>query len=948
MTFGDWGRYRRSASTLAVLTALVAANGAQAQTASDAAHAADEKAVEGEAIVVTGMRIAARPGFTSPTPVTSITAREMLQRAPVTIADTLASMPAFRVSSSPQTSGVTTRGGGIVTADLRALGPTRTLVLVDDHRYVPSGSDGVVDLKLIPQLLISSVDVVTGGASAAYGSDAVAGVVNFKLDTKMRGVKGSVQGGISDYGDAKSVRASLAAGGAFMDQKVTWIAGIDYSKFNGVGNQYSRPWGRREIGLITNPLFAANGLPSFIISPNVRPATMAPGGLVVSGPLRGTVFLPNGQVGQFNFGTIYGPTNASMIGGDNAGNNLSNATRLASPVESIAGLAHLEIDAGPAFNPYAEFSYGWTRTDTQSQQPRLNGPTAITVGINNPFLPPSVRTAMTNAGVSTISVGRLFNDTGPVQVKNVSETFRVLGGIKGDLGSTWKYDLYGQYGRNKQNLLAGPNNLILGRFFQEVAGCPSPLASQGCVPQNIFGAGSVKVDNYAFDTAVYDVKTEQVVVSGNVTGNPFSTWAGEVSFAGGVEYRQEKANATSDPVSQLLIPVGTSGQSIAGGFLIGNQLPLKGVYDLWEVYGETVVPLLRDVPLVKSLDFNGAIRRTDYNLSGAVTTRKAGLTWEVSDEFKLRGTRSRDIRAPNINDLYQFGGSQFAVVFDPVLNATTQTRFITIGNAGLKPERANTWTGDFVYQPRWLPGLGLSVDYYNIRVKGVIGTLSPQVISARCIAGGAASCANIVRNANGSYAFFKADVQNLSSLNTEGLDFELRYQTRMPMLGASGRLSMRALATYVTQLDTVSPSGTLRRVGTLSNFVGNGDTVGGVPSFTGVFDLTYTSDKVMLNLNTRLVGSGKFNNAFREGAGAAGTISRNKVPAYAYLSLAGSYKLSVAGSDVELFGAVNNLLNTAPPMLPSGTVGFANETSTNPVFYDVLGRMSSLGLRFKF
>lgn len=930
--------------SLTVLAAgLVGSSAAYAQGA-----AAQAPALEVPTIVVTGTRVASRPGFTAPTPVTSVSSAEIQQRAPVTIADTLASMPAFRVSTSPQTSGVTTRGGGVVNADLRALGPTRTLVLLDGHRFVPSGSDGVVDLKLIPQLMIGSVDVVTGGASAAYGSDAVAGVVNFKLDTKLRGLRGSVQGGISNYGDGKSLRLSLAAGGAALDDRLTWIAGVDYSKFYGIDNQYSRPWGRNEVGLVTNPLFAANGLPNYNIVAGVRPSTMAPGGLVFSGPLRGTVFLPGGNAGTFNFGTLYGATNASMIGGDNAGNNLSNATRLASPVESVVTLAHVDFKASDAFAPYAEFSYGRTKTDTQSQQPRMTGATAIPVSITNPFLPPSVRTAMTNAGVTSISVGRLFNDTGPVQVSNLSETVRVLGGLKGELGGGWNYDAYGQYGRNVQNLLAGPNNLIVGRFFQEVAGCPGTTAALGCSPQNIFGSGSVNVDNYAFGTASYHAVTEQTVLSANVTGTPFNTWAGPVSFAGGVEYRREKAVATSDAISQLQTPVGTSGQTIAGGFLIGNQLPLNGAYSLWEVYGETVVPLLRDLPLAKTLDFNGAIRRTEYSLSGGVTTWKAGLTWDVNDELKLRATRSRDIRAPNINDLYQFGGSQFAVVFDPVLGSTVQTRFITIGNTALKPEKADTWTGGVVYQPKWARGFGLSVDYYNIKVAGVIGTLTPQIISARCLAGDAASCSSIVRNADNSYAFFRATVQNLNALKTEGMDVELRYQTRMPVLGdESGKLSLRALATYVAKLDTVTPSGTLRRVGTLSNFNGSADTVSGMPHLTGVFDITYNSRKVMLNLQTRLVGQGSYNNAFTQGAGAANTINNNNVPAYAYLSLAGSYTLPLTGRDIQVFGAINNLLNTAPPMLPSGTVGFANETSTNPVFYDVIGRSYTLGVRFK-
>lgn len=942
-------RFATSVSVMAIATAVPAfARDASSSTISATAEtgATAETEVVSE-IVVTGSRVA-RPGFTAPTPVTAISAAEMNVRAPSTIADTLATIPSFRATNTPSTSGVTSRGGGIVTADLRALAPTRTLVLLDGRRFVPSGDNGVVDLKLIPQLMIESIDVVTGGASAAYGSDAIAGVVNFKLNKKIRGVLGSLQGGISQHGDGKSLRGSLAAGGETAGGLISFVVGGDYSKLYGIGNQYTRDWGRREVSLVTNPLYATNGLPNYIIAANVHPATLSPNGLIVSGPLRGTEFLPNGGTRTFNFGTLYGATNASMIGGDNQGNNLSNATLLGSPVESYTSLAHVDINASTIFKPYVELSYGKTRTTSQTQQPRLTGATAIPVGIDNAFLPASVRAAMVANGLTSISVSRLLNDTGPIQLDINNKTFRAMGGVRGDLGSGWSYDAYYQYGQNHYGVDSGPNNLIYGRFLQEVAGCPGTTAAAGCRPVNIFGDGSLSPDSYAFGTASFRETVKQNVASFNVNGTPFSTWAGPISIASGLEYRKEEANGTSDAVSQQLIPVGTSGQSIAGGYMFGNQLPIKGSYNLWEIYGETVIPLLRDSVIAKSLDFNGAIRRTDYSTSGAVVTWKMGLTWQVNRELRFRGTRSRDIRAPNINDLFQFGGSQFAVVFDPVVGGTTQTRFVTTGNVNLKPEKARTWTGGVVYEPAWLPGAGFSLDYYNIAVNGVIGTLSPSLIAANCAAGAASACASIVRNANGSYAFFKTQVVNLSALKTSGLDFEARYQTRLNLFGdSSSKLALRLLGTYIDKLDTISPTGPLHRVGTLSNFNGNTDTVSGVPHLTGVFDITLSADKWLANLQTRLIGSGKFNNAFTEGTGSVRTINDNSIPAYAYLSLSAQYNLQVGGKELQLFGTINNLLDTDPPALPSGTVGFANETSTNPAYYDVIGRAFTLGVRFK-
>lgn len=953
-TIGHRDMFLRLALSASAITMAVASAAPAFAQDSDTAtpHAAitQETPAGSEAapdIVVTGSRVV-RPGFTAPTPVTAISSAEMNVRAPSTIADTLANIPSFRATNTPSTSGVTSRGGGIVTADLRALGPTRTLVLLDGHRFVPSGDNGVVDLKLIPQLMVESVDVVTGGASAAYGSDAIAGVVNFKLNKKIRGLMGSIQGGISQRGDGKTLRGSLAAGGEIGGGLIDFVVGGDYSKLYGVGNQYNRDWGRNEVSLVTNPLFATNGLSNYIIAANVHPATLSPNGLITSGPLRGTEFLPNGGTRTFAFGTLYGPSNASMIGGDNQGTNLANATLLVSPVESYTALAHVDINAASIFKPYVELSYGKTQTISQTQQPRLTGATAIPVSITNAFLPASVRAAMTANNLTSISVSRLLNDTGPVKTNIVNKTFRALAGVRGDLGNGWSYDAYYQYGSNAYAVDSGPNNLIFGRFLQEVAGCPGTTAAAGCVPVNIFGDGSLKPDSYAFGTASFRETTKQNVASFNVNGTPFSTWAGPVSLAGGIEYRKEEANGTSDAVSQMLIPVGTSGQSIAGGYLLGNQLPISGSYHLWDLYGETVIPLLRDSAIAKSLDLNGAIRRTDYSTSGAVVTWKLGLTWQVNSEVRLRGTRSRDIRAPNINDLFQFGGSQFSVVFDPVVGGTTQTRFVITGNPNLSPEKARTWTGGIVYEPKWLPGAGFSLDYYNIAVNGVIGTLTPSIIVANCTAGIASACASIVRNANGSYAFFKVQTENLSALKTSGLDFEARYQTRLNLLGdPSSKLALRLLGTYVDNLDTIAPTGTVRRAGTLSNFNGNTDTVSGVPHLTGVIDVTLSAKKWLANLQTRVIGSGKFNTAFTEGAGAAGTINDNSIPAYAYLSLSGQYNVKVGGKDLQLFGTINNLLDTDPPMIPSGVVGFANETSTNPAFYDVIGRTFTLGIRFK-
>ena len=897
----------------------------------------------GSEIVITGSRIS-RAGFSAPTPVTTVSAAEIATRAPSTLADTLATIPSFRSTNNPNNSGVNSRGGGIVTADLRGLTPTRTLVLVNGRRFVPSGTDGVVDLKLIPTLLVNQVEVVTGGASAAYGSDAVAGVVNFRLKDRIKGFEATVQSGISQRGDNSEHRVSLATGGSFLDDRLSFTLGGDYIKNYGIGNQYSRAWGRKEVGLITNTAFATNGLPNYIVAAGVHPSLMSSGGLIVSGPLRGTAFGPNGSTYQFNFGQVFG---TSMIGGDGYGNNLSNATQLGAPFESKVMLGHADFKVAPALQLYTEISGAWSDSGGVSQQPRDNG--TLTIQRDNAYLPASVRAAMLANGLATITVGRLNNDSGNVLIHPFNRTTRFVGGAKGDLGGGWSYDAYAEIGRNRYGIDTGPNNRIAANYLNAIDAVVSPATGQivcrstlatpgnGCLPQNIFGDGSVKVDNYSFGTASFRLTTKETVFSGSINGSPFSTWAGPVSIVGGAEYRKESANGTSDPLSQQIQPSGA-----IGAFVIGNQLPIRGQYHLWEVFGETVVPLLRDSSLGKSLDLNAAVRRTDYSTSGAVVTWKGGLSYVPLSGVRLRATRSRDIRAPNLGELYQAGGSSFTNVFDKVLNQTVQVREFSQGNTQLKPERADTLTGGIVYQPAFVPGLSLSVDYYNIKVKDAIGSISTPLAIQRCNAGLTQFCSAIILNPNGTIAFTVLQSQNLNSFKTSGIDAELRYDFDPGFI--PGRLSTRLLGTYVQKFVTVDSSGANDRVTQLSQF----NRVAGVPHFTGIADMTYTLRDFSLNLQGRLIGSGTYYTLFSEGAGAANTIADNHVPAIFYLSLSISQGIMMRGHRFEVFGVVNNLLDRDPPLIPSGGIGNANETSTNPAFYDVIGRSFKMGVRFKF
>ncbi len=312
----------------------------------------------------------------------------------------------------------------------------------------------------------------------------------------------------------------------------------------------------------------------------------------------------------------------------------------------------------------------------------------------------------------------------------------------------------------------------------------------------------------------------------------------------------------------------------------------------------------------------------------------------------FRLTRSRDIRAPNLAELFEGGGSAQQVVFDRALNANVQVFDLAVGNTNLKPEKADTWSGGVTYQPTWLPGLEMSVDYYNIDIAGAIASLTPALRVNNCYAGVLGACASLVLNPNGTIAYIRHASENLNSLKTSGVDFEVAYRTSLEHLGLPlpGSVSFRALGTYVDTLLQTSSAGPLQEVGWLST----NSRVNGVPHFTSSQELVYDNATWSLGIRGHLIGSGHFNTIYKEGAGAANTINDNSVPAYYYVSLNGDYNFKVAGRTFTAFGVVNNLFNTDPPFIPSGSVGAAAETSSNPTFYDVIGRSYKVGLRFKF
>jgi outer membrane receptor protein involved in Fe transport len=925
-----------SAKTRMLLTAsamaLFTAHGALAQDAAD--NSVDE-------VVITASRVA-REGFSAPTPTTVIGQAQIEARGVTNITEVINETPAFRPSQTPAAA---TRGGGISGGsflDLRGLNGTisststaRTLVLVDGRRHVPANAAGLVDINMIPTGLVERTEVVTGGASAAWGSDAVAGVVNIILKDRLQGFEGNIAYGVSDEGDNKEYAINLAAGTSFAGGRGHAIVGVDYVDNKGVPDGYiSRDWTKEGYFTLTFPAGPRPaGLPSRVFSGDVRISDrMAPGGIIVGGPLDNIEFTGGQGTRIFTPGSIV--AGSLMIGGGTANSNaiarFIDGSNLVNPIERYAVLARVTYDFTDKISGFFEYSHAESEYNGFTAQRRDDA--NLTIQRDNAFLPDAIRQQMTTLGLNTITVGRVSYDQGygAYTTHTDQQTNRFVAGLKGELGGSWKWDAYYQYGRN--NYVQNNQSTLNSNYAAAVdavrdaggnivcrPGAALAAADPGCVPFNIFGQNSPSQAAIAYvrGVGVNDVTTKQQVAAANLNGDVFTLPAGPVSVAVGVEWRKEQADSTVDANSQ------------ASRFDLNNYKPIHGAYSTKEVYGEVAVPLLRDVVGFKTLDFNAAARRTDYSTSGPVTTWKVGGIWEPIDAVRFRVTQSRDVRAPNISELF---ASEVQV--REILNGV-QVNGIQMGNSSLRPEKADTFTAGVVVQPPWVPGLRLSVDYYDITIKGAIARLTAQNTFDRCQAGNAELCANIVRTSTGAIDRVLLKQLNFNSIETSGFDFELSYSVPQDLL-VPGRFQLRALATYVGDLTTVDVAGSVNRAKQVT------------PQWAGNFNVNYTLNRFSANAQVRYIGA-MIRDATLYGVDAAGynpalpfTINDNTLPPMAYLNLSAQYDLITSGGrKLQIYGVMNNVLDTDPPAGGGLNLSLAS-------LYDLVGRSFRVGVRFKY
>ena len=948
------------------------ATGAQAQSPTTPAQSAapQEPAAEpGGDIIVTGTRVAAS-GFTAPTPTKVLSAEQLNERGLANIGDFLNEVPSFRGSQTPSTNPQNALGGGQNYADLRALGSTRTLTLVDGRRFVPSAATGQVDLNLIPTLMISRVDVVTGGASAAYGSDAVSGVVNIVTDRKLQGFKADISSGISEEGDAGERRLSLAYGTEFAGGRGHVVLGGEYVESDGVKSYADRDWGRLQGELVSYIGPRPVGAPSRFYATGVQALVYAYGGVILgvnadtnpangADVLRGIQFGPGGAVQAFPYGTIVGTSAINFTGG-NPGLYARNSHTLVLPVDRRIAMGHLNYELSDNLSFFVDANYGRAGASFNTPSTRDTTVGGVLIRRDNAFLPTQIAAIMDANAITSFSLGRQNNDFGPVRARNQNTTYRIVSGIEGKLGSSWSFDAYYQYGSNTfdstiRNLRAEQNY----RFALDailVTGAPVcrdlTARANGCVPINLFGEGSPSqaAIDYVNRTALYTVKTTQQVAAVNVRGEPFSTWAGPLALAFGGEYREERASATTDAISQ------------ASGFNYSNPKAFTGVIRVKEGYAEVAVPLARDVPLLHSLDFNGAVRYTDYSTTGGVTTWKLGATWEPVKGILIRGTRSRDIRAPNNSDLFAVNSVR-ATLLNSFTGTTDQLTVITQSSPTLRPEKADTTTVGISLSPAFMPGFNLSVDYYNIAIGNAIATFPAQTIIDGCVA-------EVGRGTPGFYCGFltrtgtaitavSTQLLNIAQLKTSGIDFDMSY--RFPL--ANGRMTARVSGNYVAKLQTNDGTGIARtynaagiitnvggivdRAGQVGGFTSGNITNGAtsVPHWTVSGSLTYANGPWTVSTQGRWIQGGVLDKTLvgpgdRDYDPASPiSIGNNRINGAFYLSLSGSVDVLDDGKrKVQVYGVVNNLTNKDVPFPAVGASGV----------FDRIGRFYKVGVRVSY
>jgi outer membrane receptor protein involved in Fe transport len=924
------------------------------QVADPAARVAEEAAkgtepAEAQEITVTGSRFVRRD-LESAAPVAVVQDEEFKLSGSVNVESVINTLPqvvpgATAFSNNP--------GGGVATLNLRGVGSTRTLVLVNGKRWMFFDTSQRVDLNTIPSFLLDSVDVVTGGASAVYGSDAIAGVVNFRLRNDLNGIEVGGQYSITGEGDGARYNSYIALGGDIGDRGHATVYGEYYNR----GSIFQ---GARDFSAISQGDDGAGG---FIPGGS---GTLPEGRLIYAGNGNrvGTDFATNRNV-VFDAPGDFRP----RVGSDLY--NYAPANYLMVPQERYLVGGYADYDVGNDHTAYTEVSFVNNRVANELAATPVTGTFNVNLAAVQPFLNASefaqlqqldaTETVGGNDGIVRLDVRRRVTETGARNTLDERNAFRLLTGMRGPITDRFSYDVYYSYARTRNaNIQRG--NISQSAFQRGLDGTDPAI--------NVFGPNTLTPDMVNQITIVAQNGEISVlqVANASVAGSLFNFGMGadDVGIAFGAEYRKMKSEFIPDTAL-------SSGDVI--GFNAG--LPTKGQYDVREGFAEIRIPIAARVPFAYKAELSGAARYSDYSLGavGGVWTYSVGAEYAPVRDVTLRGQYQRAVRAPNVGELFGGRANGFPTATDPcseltpgsnptlealciatgvpaaqigqdLSNGNTQFEGVFGGNPDLQEETSDSYTAGLVFRPTFFPGFSATVDYYNIKLKGAVGTFGGGFANALNL------CYNEIQDINSSLCqvfigsrnslgeldgnpplFVNA---NTGKIEVTGVDLQLDYGTKLPftLVGTTpAKLNLFFLGTYTKKSDFTAvqefPDQVTECAGKFGTICGNP-----TPKYKFTSRASLISGPLTTSLRWRHLSSVK-----DDDDGTDYTVE--KLKAYNLFDLSAAFDVT---ENLSLAAGVNNLFDKTPQIIGDNQ----EQANTYPSTYDVLGRDFFVSANLKF
>lgn len=923
-------------------------------------------------VTVTGSRVITNIN-NSPTPIVSLSVDQLQATTPSDIPDALNKLPQFVASRNQTTTGGSTINWPGNFLNLLDLGSNRTLILLDGMRVPATDSSNDVDINTIPQELVERVDTVTGGASAVYGSDADAGVVNFIINHHFNGVKLIAQGGISTYGDDGSRKFGILAGTDLFDGRGHVEFSAEQYVSNGIKNDLDRPYG----ALVPMELGLGTASSPYYLATNVRNTAYAPGGYIASGPLANMTFATNGVLSPFVHGAPgQGP---NEIGGDGGyfgesatefpGVN-ANPTLAASLVTNRA-FGRFDYDLTNDIHAFAMFNISQARNYGVSGAENFTANYAA----DNAFLPASAQALLAAGGASTFSMSKaLMDDIGPIS-DGYTQNVNFMTGANGTMGG---YDWEFHYTHGESELHeTSPDTLNFQRLYAALDAVVDPANGQtvcratltpggaaayaGCIPFDAFGpnADNPTAFNWATDDMQYKTINVMDDAGADISGTPFNDWAGPVRTAIDGEWRNlslqtESAYSPTQTVNcEYQNPLTCNPNQAVWNGAVANMPTVSE--SVKEGALEFSIPVLKDLPGVQSLDINAAGRYTDYSTVGGAVTWKFGGVWNIADQFRLRGAISRDIGAPTLSDLFAPIEGNITAFTDELTGASGNTVLKIISNPNLKPEVSKTITFGFVYTPPEVRGLSASVDYYHLVINNEISDVfgGDPTVEALCSAGGTQYCLTQrpypVSDTSPNNYPTAVLIENLNNgrLFTTMYDADIEYNFPLDRIfkAAGGIITSRLLFTYQPKLVTVAAVPGSPQINQAGAEGTNG--VGSVAAQRATFVLGYETDRLSANVQERYQSSEAPNPQ-----SSYIYLDTSYVPAIYYTDVSVNYQLTGDGADSSgLRGSlsIENAFNKQPTLfIGPGRTGAEGYAYPAPADEDVIGRYFTIGLEYRF